>query len=87
VSFFSKGGAYNFTLELKQVGSARYSTFFDMEIIYFMIACSMMVALGFLAAFIWAMRSGQHDDLYTPSIKILLENPPSAPKSKENRKV
>lgn len=45
-----------------------------MSIIYFLIGCSVMMALIFLAAFFWAQRSGQNDDLYTPSIRILLED-------------
>jgi cbb3-type cytochrome oxidase maturation protein len=35
------------------------------------------VALGFLAAFIWAVRSGQYEDTYTPSLRILTEEPRS----------
>ncbi len=34
------------------------------------------MALGFLGAFIWAMRTGQQDDLYTPSLRILTEDDP-----------
>jgi cbb3-type cytochrome oxidase maturation protein len=45
-----------------------------MNIIYFLIGCSVLLALGFLAAFFWAQRSGQNDDLYTPSMRILLED-------------
>jgi len=44
-----------------------------MTAIYFLIGCSLLIALGFLAAFFWANRSGQHDDTYTPSIRILFE--------------
>jgi cbb3-type cytochrome oxidase maturation protein len=48
-----------------------------MNIIYFMIGGSLTLALGFLGAFLWAMRSGQNDDLYTPSLRILIdENKP-----------
>jgi cbb3-type cytochrome oxidase maturation protein len=32
------------------------------------------MALIFLSAFFWAQRSGQNDDLYTPSMRILLED-------------
>jgi cbb3-type cytochrome oxidase maturation protein len=32
------------------------------------------VALGFLFAFLWAMKKGQYDDDYTPSIRILFDN-------------
>ncbi|HVW94532.1 MAG TPA: cbb3-type cytochrome oxidase assembly protein CcoS [Mucilaginibacter sp.] len=45
-----------------------------MNIIYFLIGCSVLLALGFLGAFFWAQRSGQNDDLYTPSIRILLDD-------------
>jgi len=45
-----------------------------MNIIYFLIGCSVLLALIFLAAFFWAQRSGQNDDLYTPSMRILLDD-------------
>lgn len=47
-----------------------------MSIIYLLIGCSMLLALVFLGAFFWAQRSGQNDDLYTPSVRILLEDEP-----------
>ena len=46
-----------------------------MKIIFFLIATSLLLALGFLAAFLWAVRSGQYEDEYTPSIRILLDDP------------
>jgi len=45
-----------------------------MSILYFLIGCSVVLALIFLCAFFWAQRSGQNDDLYTPSIRILLDD-------------
>jgi cbb3-type cytochrome oxidase maturation protein len=33
----------------------------------------LLVASGFLAAFIWAVKSGQFRDTYTPSVRIILE--------------
>ncbi|MES2062410.1 MAG: cbb3-type cytochrome oxidase assembly protein CcoS [Bacteroidota bacterium] len=45
-----------------------------MNIIYFLIGCSVLLALVFLLAFFWAQRSGQNDDLYTPSVRILLDD-------------
>lgn len=49
-----------------------------MTIIFFLIGCSVALALIFLGAFFWAQGSGQNDDLYTPSVRILLddEKPP-----------
>jgi cbb3-type cytochrome oxidase maturation protein len=45
-----------------------------MTIIFFMIGVSLLMALGFLAAFVWSMRTGQQDDLYTPSMRMLLDD-------------
>lgn len=45
-----------------------------MQIIFFLIGISLLVAGGFLFAFFWAVRSGQYDDDYTPSIRILFED-------------
>ena len=45
-----------------------------MSIIYFLIGCSILLALIFLGAFFWAQRSGQNDDLYKPSMRILLDD-------------
>jgi len=45
-----------------------------MNIIFFLIGCSIFIALVFLGAFFWATRSGQHDDTYTPSVRILFDN-------------
>lgn len=45
-----------------------------MNIIYFLIGCSILMALIFLVAFFWAQRSGQNDDLYTPSMRVLLDD-------------
>ena len=49
-------------------------TLYTMEIIFVLIIVSLVIALGFLAAFIWAIRSGQYDDDYTPSVRILFED-------------
>ena len=54
-----------------------------MQIIFFMVGVSLLIALIFFGAFLWSMKSGQNDDLYTPSIRILLEdNEPILDKSK-----
>lgn len=53
-----------------------------MSIIFFLIGCSILLALIFLCAFFYAQRHGQHDDLYTPSVRILLDEEES--KSDEN---
>ena len=45
-----------------------------MSVIFILILISMVVAGGFLALFIWATRSGQFDDTYTPAIRMLFED-------------
>lgn len=44
-----------------------------MSIIYFLFGCSVILALGFLGAFFWAQGNGQNEDLYTPSMRILID--------------
>ena len=44
-----------------------------MEIIYFLLPLALLIALGFLAAYIWALKSGQYDDLDTPAYRMLLD--------------
>jgi cbb3-type cytochrome oxidase maturation protein len=38
-----------------------------------LIGISLIVALGFLFAFLWAVKSGQYKDTYTPSVRILFD--------------
>jgi cbb3-type cytochrome oxidase maturation protein len=44
-----------------------------MNILYLLIGVSLFAALIFLAMFIWAVKTGQYDDNYTPSVRILFE--------------
>lgn len=45
-----------------------------MSVILILIAFSLLVAIIFLIAFFWAVKNGQYDDKYTPSIRILFDN-------------
>ncbi len=45
-----------------------------MKVIFLLILVSLVIALGFLGAFLWAVKSGQYDDDYTPSIRILFDD-------------
>ncbi len=45
-----------------------------MSVIFILIGVSMVVALGFLGAFIWAQMNGQYDDDYSPSVRILYDD-------------
>jgi cbb3-type cytochrome oxidase maturation protein len=46
-----------------------------MEVMVILIGFSLIVALGFLGAFFWAVRSGQFDDSVTPSYRVLFDDP------------
>jgi cbb3-type cytochrome oxidase maturation protein len=50
-----------------------------------LIGFSLTVATGFLIAFLWAVKSGQYDDKYTPSLRILFDEP-KVPSSEETNK-
>jgi len=45
-----------------------------MSVIVILIGISVLVAGGFLIAFLWAVRSGQFDDKYTPSVRMLFDD-------------
>ncbi|KOH43156.1 cbb3-type cytochrome oxidase assembly protein CcoS [Sunxiuqinia dokdonensis] len=53
-----------------------------MSVVFVLIIIGILVASVFLFAFIWAVRNGQFDDSYTPSVRILFDDPVS---SKENQ--
>ena len=46
-----------------------------MSIILVLIPLSIVFAVAFFAAFIWAVRSGQYEDTCTPSMRLLLDDP------------
>jgi cbb3-type cytochrome oxidase maturation protein len=45
-----------------------------MTIIILLIAISLTIALIFLGVFLWSLKTGQYDDTYTPSVRILFED-------------
>jgi len=56
----------NFTIKL--------ILFSDMSAIFIMIGASLLLAIGFLIAFIWSVKNNQYEDDYTPSVRILFDN-------------
>ncbi len=56
-----------------------------MSVMFILIGCSLLLAIGFLSAFIWSVKSGQMDDDYTPSVRILFDDfdkPKAEPETK-----
>ena len=46
-----------------------------MKIMLLLILLSLAIAAGFLLVYLWAARNGQFDDEYTPSIRMLFDEP------------
>ncbi len=45
-----------------------------MSVLILLIIVSVLVAGGFLIAFLWSVKSGQMDDDYTPSVRMLFDD-------------
>jgi cbb3-type cytochrome oxidase maturation protein len=45
-----------------------------MSVIFLLIIISLFVALLFLSAFLKAVKQGQFDDKYTPSVRVLFDD-------------
>ncbi|MBN4047055.1 cbb3-type cytochrome oxidase assembly protein CcoS [bacterium AH-315-P13] len=45
-----------------------------MSVIYILLTISIVIAIGFFIAFILVVKSGQYDDSYTPSVRMLFED-------------
>jgi cbb3-type cytochrome oxidase maturation protein len=50
-----------------------------MSVIFLLIPLSILIATGFLMAFLWAVTSGQYEDTNTPSLRVLLDEPSRKP--------
>ncbi|WP_456462274.1 cbb3-type cytochrome oxidase assembly protein CcoS [Lutibacter sp.] len=58
-----------------------------MEVVYITIGVSIIVAILFFIAFIKSVKSGQYEDTYTPSVRMLFDDElVSEKKEKEQNK-
>ncbi|MBK6984477.1 MAG: cbb3-type cytochrome oxidase assembly protein CcoS [Bacteroidetes bacterium] len=57
-----------------------------MSAIFIMIGASLLLAIGFLIAFIWSVKSNQYEDDYTPSVRMLFDNTTIQETKKETNK-
>ena len=55
-----------------------------MSVIYFLISISVIVAGIFLYLFIKSVKSGQFDDAYTPSVRMLFDDEVNVKQKKTN---
>ena len=56
-----------------------------MQVLILLVICSLVVALGFLAAFFWSVKNNQYEDTYTPSIRILFDDNEIATQNKDSK--
>ena len=56
-----------------------------MSVLILLILASLVVALGFLIAFFWSVKSGQYEDDYTPSVRMLFDDTKPTPKKTEEK--
>lgn len=54
-----------------------------MEVVFVLLPLALVVAGVMLALFIWAVRSGQYDDLETPAVRMLFDDRPARPGAAE----
>ena len=48
-----------------------------LDILFLLIPVSLVLAVAALMLFVWAIHSGQFDDLETPAIRILFDDAPA----------
>lgn len=57
-----------------------------MSVVIILISASLIIAIGFLIAFIWSVKSGQYDDDYTPSVRMLFDDTPTTENTEKTNK-
>ena len=56
-----------------------------MSIIFLLASISLAIAIFFLGAFLWAVKSGQYEDDYTPSVRMLFDDSPKQNQNSDNK--
>ena len=56
-----------------------------MEVVYITIGVSIIVAIFFFIVFIKSVKSGQYEDTYTPSVRMLFDDELVTDKGLENQ--
>jgi len=50
-----------------------------MSVLYLVIPLAVLLVAAAVLGFVWAARRGEFDDLETPAIRAILDEPPSPP--------
>jgi cbb3-type cytochrome oxidase maturation protein len=54
-----------------------------MSVVFVLVFAAIIMAGAFLIAFIWSVKNGQYEDTYTPSVRMLFDDPPVKEEKKE----
>jgi cbb3-type cytochrome oxidase maturation protein len=46
-----------------------------MSVVFVLVFAAIILAGVFLIAFIWSVKNGQYEDTYTPSVRMLFDDP------------
>ncbi len=57
-----------------------------MSVLFILIGASILVAVGFLIAFVWSVKNGQYEDDYTPSVRMLFDDELKINQNQNNNK-
>jgi len=58
-----------------------------MNIIFMLIIASLVIAIIFFILFVNSVKSGQYDDVYTPSVRMLFDDELVKTEKSENEKL
>lgn len=56
-----------------------------MYIMILLLTFSLLVAMVFLGVFLWAVKNGQYEDKYTPSVRMLFDDAPDDGEPRSNK--
>ncbi len=56
-----------------------------MSVVFILVFVAIVMAGGFLGAFIWSVKNGQYEDTYTPSVRILFDDMPVKENSEQSQ--
>lgn len=57
-----------------------------MSVVFVLVFAAIIMAGAFLIAFIWSVKNGQYEDTYTPSVRMLFDDPEMKEEEKAQEK-
>jgi len=55
------------------------------SVVYIAFPVTLLLAAGFVAAFVWAARKGQFDDVETPAVRMLFDDDEPGERASQDR--